>query len=115
MKTVKPIAALKTGTANCGVRTRPCSLTIGGLEELCDDPARNESGQEVQAVLTPHDSGYLLTVRDGRLVYKILNQRGRQMKFRSIDQALDTLSDVPHLLPEVAINVAQWSIYRAQS
>lgn len=86
------------------------NLSMGELEELCDDPARNESGQEVQAVLTPHNSGFVLTARDGGLTYDVIDRHGRPMIFRSIEQALDVLSDVPHLLPEVAINIIRWRL-----
>lgn len=85
-------------------------LTIGELEELCDDPKRNESGQEVQAVLTSSNSGFVLTARDCKLIYEIIDRHGRPMMFRSIEQALDVLSDVPHLLSEVAIDIANWRL-----
>lgn len=112
MKTSKTLATPKTHPEKCIAQRDACinSLTIWGLEELCDDPARNGSGLEVQAVLTPHDSGFLLTARDDGLVYKVIDEHGRQMTFRSIDQALDTLSDVPHLLPEVVINIMRWRL-----
>lgn len=112
MKTSKILANPKTYPGKCIdlVGTYFGSLTIEGLEEMCDDPARNESGQEVQAVLTPHRSGYALTARDGKFTYEIIDLNGMQMTFCSIDRALDALADVPHLLPEVAINIARWRL-----
>ena len=112
MKTSKILANPKIYPRKCieQVGTYYSSLTIEGLEEMCDDPARNESGQEVQAVLTPNRSGYALSARDGKLTYEIIDQNGRQITFRSIDQAIDALSDVSHLLPEVAINIARWRL-----
>lgn len=110
MKTTKTITTQKTRAVKCVVQIEAYlnSLTFAGLEELCDDPKRNESGQEVQAVLMPHKSGFALSARDDELTYEIIDERGRQMTFRSIDQALDTLSDVPHLLPEIVIDTRHW-------
>lgn len=78
------------------------------LEELCDDPARNESGQEVQAVLFPVRLGIVLNVRDGVDTYMLVDEHGKQLTFSSIELALDLLSDVPHLLREVIIDIQPW-------
>ena len=81
-----------------------CCLDFYGLEELCDDPRRNQSKQEVQAILTSVNSGYVLSARDGEKLYKIVDERGRQVRFRTIDRAVERLSDVPHLLSEIVID-----------
>lgn len=84
------------------------SLTLSGLGELCDDPKRDTSGEEVQAVLTPHKFGFVLSARDGGLVYQVIDERGQKMMFRSIERAIDVLSDVPHLMPEIVIDTTGW-------
>lgn len=71
------------------------------LEGLCDDPKRNETKQEVHAVLTPMESGFALTARDGDQLYKIVDERGRQLRFATLDRAVERLADVPHLHPEI--------------
>lgn len=86
------------------------SLTISGLGELCDDPKRDTSGEEVQAVLTPHKFGFVLSARDGGLVYQIIDERGQQITFRSIETAIDVLADVPHLMPEIVIDTTRWGL-----
>lgn len=83
-----------------------CSLDFYGLEELCDDPKRNETKQEVRAVLTPMRSGFALSAMDGGQIYKIVDGRGRQVRFKTIDRAVERLSDVPHLWPEILVNPA---------
>lgn len=111
MKTTKTITTQKTRAVKCVVQIGGAyfnSVTFAGLEELCDDPKRNESNQEVQAVLTPHKSGFSLSARDGELTYEIIDENGRQLTFRTVEMALDTLSDVPHLLPEIVIDALRW-------
>ncbi|MEK7992362.1 MAG: hypothetical protein AAB403_01020 [Planctomycetota bacterium] len=78
-------------------------LNFYGLEELCDDPKRDETKQEVQAVLTSIRSGYALSARDGDQIYKIVDERGRQVRFKTIAIAVDRLSDVPHLFPVLEV------------
>lgn len=78
-----------------------CCLDFYGLEDLCDDPKRNETKQEVQAILTPMRSGFVLTARDGEQFYKIVDEYGRQIRFRTKEQAEERLSDVPHLHPKI--------------
>lgn len=81
-----------------------CSLSFYELEDLCDDPIRNQTGQEVQAVLTPMKSGFLLCVRDGIRTHQIVDSEGRPAWFKTIKIALDRLSDVPHLWPEILLD-----------
>lgn len=82
-------------------------MTLRGLDDLCDDPARDVSGQEVQAILTPASCGYALSARDGEIVYPIIQDDGTLLTFRSIEAALDRLVDVP-FLQGVLIDVATW-------
>ncbi len=82
----------------------PYRLNFYELEKLCDDPKRNETKQEVYANLTPTKFGFALTARDGERTYKIVDERGRQIKFRSLDRAIERLSDVPYLYMESAIH-----------
>lgn len=83
------------------------SLNFSELEELCDDPARNESGQEVLAVLRPEKTGFSLSVRDGHKMHRVIEKSGKQVRFTSIESAVDRLSDVPHLWPEVALDIGR--------
>lgn len=82
-------------------------LDFYGLEDLCDDPKRNETKQEVQAVLTPMKSGFALSAMDGGQIYKIVDGCGRQIRFKTIDCAVERLSDVPHLWPDILIDSQQ--------
>lgn len=83
-------------------------VTFDELERLCDDPERNTSGQEVEAVVTPHASGYAVAARDGAMRYTVVDENDQPVVFRSIEQALDRLSEVPYLLPMVKIDLAEW-------
>jgi hypothetical protein len=106
--TMKTITTQKTRAAKSELYLN--SLTLSGLGELCDDPKRNTSCEEVQAVLTPHKFGFVLSARDGGLVYQVIDERGQQMTFRSIEKAIDMLSDVPHLMPEIVIDTTGWGL-----
>lgn len=80
----------------------PLCLSFSELEALCDDPKRNETGEEVQPVLTRHLASYLLSVRDGATTYEIV-ETGRQVRFKTIEAAQERLSDVPYLLTEIIV------------
>lgn len=82
------------------------SMNFFDLEELCDDPGRDESGQEVFAVLTFKRSGFALSVRDGSRIHRIIDQHGRQARFRTIESAVERLSDVPYLRPEIVLDAS---------
>lgn len=88
----------------------PNGLTLFELDDLCDDPARDVSGQEVLAILSPaNGGGYALSARDGVMVYTIVGEDGLPLTFRSIESALDRLADVP-FLAGVHIDVASWRV-----
>jgi hypothetical protein len=83
------------------------SLSFSELEELCDDPGRDESGQEVLAVLRPEKTGFALSVRDGHKIHRVIEKSGKQARFATIESAVDRLSDIPHLWPEVALDISR--------
>lgn len=91
---------MKIGKLNPKIE-KTCHLSFLELDDLCDDPKRNETKQEVHAVLTLTESGFALTARDGDQLYKIVDERGRQVKFRTWEQVMDRLTDVPHIHPEI--------------
>jgi hypothetical protein len=108
MKTTKNSKPTKAEQRMQRIADYLTGLTIFDLERLCDDPARNESGQEVQAILTPGRGGYVLSARDGQTVYPIIEDDGRPVTFRSVEGAIERLADVPYLLPQVEVNASQW-------
>jgi len=78
--------------------------TFDRLNMACDDPR----GEPVKAVLYPSDSeGFALYARQGHTLHAVTYQ-GRPVRFRTIEKALDTLSDVAHLDPEIAVDASCW-------
>lgn len=72
--------------------------------EACDTPGTNR----VQAVLVASNTtGFALYARQNRCLHRI-TRNDHPVIFRTIEQALDTLADVPHLAPELAIDTANW-------
>ena len=72
--------------------------------EACDTPDANR----VQAVLVASDTnGFALYARQNRCLHRV-TQDDRSVIFRTIEQALDTLAEVPHLSPEIAIDMTNW-------
>lgn len=72
--------------------------------EACDTPG----AKSVQAVLAAsNNSGFSLYARQGRRLHRV-TLNGHSMIFRTIERALDTLADVPHLAPEIAIDTTNW-------
>lgn len=84
------------------------ALTLFDLERLCDDPARDISGQEVQAILTLAHGGYVLSARDGQTIYPVIEDDGRPLTFFSIEGAIERLADVPYLMPQVEVDASRW-------
>ena len=72
--------------------------------EACDTPG----AESVQAVLAANATiGFSLYARQNRRLHRItLNDRS--VIFRTIEQAMDTLADVPHLVPEIAVDTTNW-------
>ena len=68
--------------------------------EACDTPG----AKSVQAVLAASNNiGFSLYARQDRRLHRI-TQNDSSVIFRTIEQALDTLADIPHLAPEIAID-----------
>lgn len=62
----------------------------------------------VQAVLVASNAtGFVLYARQNSCLHRI-TQNDCPMIFRTIERALDTLADVPHLRPEIAIDMTSW-------
>jgi hypothetical protein len=82
-------------------------ITIAQLADLCDDPKRDEPGsQEVYAILTFDEAnGFFLSARDGETVYAIYQQNGEPVKFRTAEQAIRELIDIPYLCHEVRLDI----------
>ena len=72
--------------------------------DACDTPG----AKSIQAVLAASNNiGFSLYARQDRHLHRItLNDRS--VIFRTIEQALNTLADVPHLAPEIAIDRTTW-------
>jgi hypothetical protein len=78
--------------------------TFGRLNAACDDPG----GAPVQAVIYPSDGeGFTLYARQEGRLHSITYQ-GRPVRFRTIEKALTTLSDVAYLDPEIVIDMSCW-------
>lgn len=72
--------------------------------EVCDTPGANR----VQAVLVASNTiGFALYARQNRCLHRV-TQDDRAVIFRTIEQALDTLIDVPHLAFEITITAENW-------
>ena len=73
------------------------SMTLDQLDELGDDPKRDEAGgNEVRAILTYDPrNGFFLTAQDGQRVYSIVEDDGEPVRFRTIEQAIEVLQDMP--------------------
>ena len=72
--------------------------------EACDTPGANR----VQAVLVASNAaGFALYARQNRCLHRVM-QDDCPVIFRTIEQALDTLVDVPHLASEITIAAEHW-------
>ena len=81
-----------------------CTWTFKHFCEACDTPGANR----VQAVLVASNAtGFVLYARQNSYLHHI-TQNDFPVIFRTIEQTLDTLADVPHLRPEIAIDITSW-------
>ncbi len=78
--------------------------TFHRLNAACDTP----DAERVQAVLYPNDGhGFALYARQGRMLHAVTYE-GRPVCFRTIEKALTTLADVPHLDSEIVVDSSNW-------
>lgn len=72
--------------------------------EACDTPGSDR----VQALLVASDTtGFALYARQNRWLHCV-TQDDLPVTFRTIEQALNTLIDVPHLASEITITTEKW-------
>lgn len=78
--------------------------TFEHFREACDTPGANR----VQAVLAASNTtGFTLYARQSGCLHLVTHD-DRPVRFRIIEQALDILSDVSYLAPEIAIDTSSW-------
>lgn len=78
--------------------------TFKHFREACDTPGASR----VEAVLVASNTaGFTLHARQNRCLHRV-TQDDRPVIFRTIEHALGTLADVPHLSPEIAIDMTSW-------
>lgn len=79
--------------------------TYNHFVNTCDSPKRTEP---IQAVLLPDDAkGFALYARQGS-IHRPITYKRKRLHFRTIEQALNTLSDVMFLSQEVVIDLSNW-------
>lgn len=84
------------------------SLTLEDLANLCDEPRRNKPGSnEVRAILAfDKDRGFFLHAQDDEVIYVIQDDKGKQVLFRTIEQAIEELQEIPYLSPDVCLKIS---------
>lgn len=94
-----------SGKQEADLRQRFISLVE--FADLCDDPARDRPGRsDVRAILDLYpDVGFFLSARDGARVYQVVDVSGQQVRFRTIEGALQLLQDVHHLSADISVIV----------
>ena len=80
-------------------------ITLGQLEQLCDDPARDlPGGVNVRSILSYEaDKGFFLSAQDGELVYLVTDDEGKQVRFRTIEAALVVLQVVSSVSLDIGV------------
>ncbi|WP_211453060.1 hypothetical protein [Collimonas antrihumi] len=85
-----------------GRRARP--WTFDQFTEECDTPGASR----IQAVLAANDSaGFTLYARQNGSLHAVTHNE-KSVRFRTIEQALATLTDVSYLLSEIIIDTSRW-------
>jgi hypothetical protein len=90
------------------------ALTLTQLEALCDDPARDQpGGANVRAILTfVPEKGFFLSAKDGDATHAVNDDRGRQIRFRTIEGAMSVLQTMAGLSEEITLLQAKsWRPY----
>lgn len=85
-------------------------ITLLELTQLCDMPEREHTGMEVSASIRQFTGGYSIVVRDGVNEF-VLGQNASPRPFRCIEDALELLTDVPHLQADVSIDLRHWNTH----
>ncbi|MFS8372940.1 hypothetical protein JH314_02495 [Xanthomonas campestris] len=82
------------------------SLSFHNLEDYCDSLER---GGEIQVILhAERKRGYAMLIDDGTESRVVVDRYGMQLWFRTVDQALEDLADVPYLSENLIIVRSNW-------
>ncbi|MCE4300337.1 hypothetical protein M0411_17320 [Xanthomonas hortorum pv. vitians] len=82
------------------------SLSFHNLEDYCDSLER---GGEIQVILhAERKRGYAMRIDDGTESRVVVDRDGMQLWFRTVDQALEDLADVPYLSENLIIVRSNW-------
>ncbi|APP79211.1 hypothetical protein ABQZ99_018185 [Xanthomonas hortorum pv. vitians] len=82
------------------------SLSFRNLEDYCDSLERRG---EIQVILyAERKRGYAMRIDDGTESRVIVDSHGMQLWFRTVDQALEDLADVPYLSENLIIVRSSW-------
>lgn len=83
-------------------------MTLNELEQFCDDPARDLPGsKEVQVILAFNVvRGFSLLAQHDNVIYSICNEDGEQVQYRTIEQAIDYLQDLPGLSGDIRLDIS---------
>lgn len=85
------------------------TVTWRQFEQICDDPSRDEPGnRNVRAVLVLHpDVGFELWAEDAHAAYRVTDDGGVLLRFRTIEEALRVVTSLAGLDPEIGLFVAE--------
>jgi hypothetical protein len=85
------------------------SITFREFEALCDDPARDDiAGMGDVRALLHYDqaTGFELSALDGETEHEVVDEHGRRVSFRTIEQALSILQRVSGLSGDISIRLS---------
>lgn len=76
------------------------------IDDYCDSLDRTG---DVQVILKAHRiEGYALWIKNAGDVRQVVNDIGEQVWFRTVDQALEDLINVPYLSEEFIVDRSNW-------
>jgi hypothetical protein len=81
-------------------------INFDEVEELADNPLRDEISRYVQPVLRFYpQTGFELHLNDGDKHYQVIDKDAQPIRYRVIEQAIDALIDIPGLSPQMIIDL----------
>lgn len=82
------------------------TLHYGDLDAYCDSLERTGLVRVILKANRRH--GYALSVENAGDLRRVVDGHGRQLWFRTVDQALEELANIPYLSEEFSIDRTGW-------
>ena len=82
------------------------TISYSDMDKYCDNLERVGMVQVI--LIANRNSGYSLWIENNQDILQVVDDHGEQIRFRTVDQALDDLINIPYLNDLVFVDRTHW-------